>query len=261
MQPLSVAIVQAELAWHDPAANRAAFDARIDALDGPPQLIVLPEMFATGFTMDAPGQAESMDGPAVAWLSATAKRTGAAVCGSLVIEDRGRHYNRFVLAQADGSLAATYDKRHLFRLAGEGEHYAAGRDLVTIRVGDWRLRPMVCYDLRFPVWSRRRRDDDFDLLVYVANWPSPRHHAWETLLRARAIENQCYVVGVNRIGTDGNDVPYAGGSAVVDYLGQDLVNLRDRADSAVVELDAAQLEKFRDRFPFAVDADRFEIER
>ena len=216
MQPLTIAIIQAGLAWHDAAANRAALDARIDELDGRPQLIVLPEMFATGFTMDAPGQAESMDGPSVAWLAATAKRCSAAVCGSLVIEDRGDYYNRFVLAQPDGTLAATYDKRHLFRLAGEGEHYAVGRELVTIEVAGWRLRPMVCYDLRFPVWSRRRRDDDFELLVFVANWPSPRHRAWETLLRARAIENQCYVAGVNRIGTDGNDVPYSGGSAVID---------------------------------------------
>ena len=261
MSPLTIAIIQAELAWHDAESNRRRFDAAIGELDGTPQLIVLPEMFCTGFTMDAPGQAEPMDGPSVEWLRASAQRTGAAVCGSLVIEDGGSYYNRFVLAQPDGELAATYDKRHLFRLAGEGEHYAAGNELVTIPVGGWQVRPLVCYDLRFPVWSRRRDDDDFHLLLYVANWPSPRHHAWETLLRARAIENQCYVAGVNRVGTDGNDVPYSGGSAVVDYLGQDIVNLGDRADSAVVTLDADLLLKFRDRFPFAVDADRFDIRR
>ncbi len=259
MQPLTIAILQAELAWHDAAANRDAFAKRIDALSGQAQLVVLPEMFTTGFTMDAPGQAETMAGPSVAWLCKTAKNASAAVCGSLVIEEDGRYYNRFVLAQPDGRLAATYDKRHLFRLAGEGEHYAVGEDLVTVAVGGWRVRPMVCYDLRFPVWSRRRSDDDFELLLYVANWPSPRHHAWETLLRARAIENQCYVAGVNRVGRDGNDVPYAGGSAVVDYLGQDIVNLGDRADSAVVTLDPEALAKFRDRFPFAADADDFEI--
>jgi len=258
MSPLKVAIIQAELHWHDPDANRQAFTSRIDALEEQPHLVVLPEMFTTGFTMDAPGQAETMDGPSVAWLKATAKRTGAAVCGSLVIEDGGKHLNRFVLAGPDGGLLH-YDKRHLFRLAGEGEHYDAGARLVSAEIAGWTVRPMVCYDLRFPVWSRRRDADDFQLLVYVANWPSPRHNAWETLLRARAIENQCYVVGVNRIGSDGNDVPYSGGSAVIDYTGKDIVNLEDADASAVAELDPAMLAKFRDRFPFAVDADDFEL--
>lgn len=259
MSTLNVAIIQAKLRWHDAAANREHFADRIAALDAAPDLVVLPEMFTTGFTMDAPGQCEPMQGPSVTWLKQQAADSGAAVCGSLVIEDGGDYYNRFVLAQPDGSLA-TYDKRHLFRLAGEGEHYAAGKAIRTVTVKGWNIRPLVCYDLRFPAWSRRQAGNDFELLVYVANWPSPRHHAWETLLRARAIENQSYVVGVNRVGTDGNDVPYDGGSAIIDYLGHDIVNLGDRATSAEVTLDADRLQRFRKRFPFDVDADRFTLE-
>ncbi len=259
MSTLNIAIIQAELDWHDAAANRARFTDAIDALEDAAQLIVLPEMFTTGFTMDAPGQAETMDGPSVAWLAATARRVGAAVCGSLVVEDGGRYFNRFVMAQADGSIAATYDKRHLFRLAGEGEHYAAGRALPVMTVDGWRVCPLICYDLRFPVWSRRRPEVDYELLLYVANWPRPRHNAWQTLLRARAIENQCFVAGVNRIGVDGNDVPYAGGSAVIDYLGRDLADLGEQAGAALVSLDGEALAAFRERFPFAVDADDFTI--
>lgn len=259
MSPLTIAIVQSDLHWHDPTRNLAEFAATIRQLDADTDLVVLPEMFTTGFTMDAPEQAETMDGQAVAWMRDTAAESGVAVCGSLVIRDNGHYYNRFVMLQADGALAH-YDKRHLFRLAGEGDHYAAGAALQTVELHGWKIRPMVCYDLRFPVWSRRRSDDDFDLLLYVANWPTPRHHAWETLLRARAIENQCYVAGVNRVGTDGNDVPYSGGSAIVDFLGHDLQNLGDRAGHASVSLDPDALQRFRARFPFDIDADRFELQ-
>jgi predicted amidohydrolase len=257
--PLSVTLVQSELHWHNIDANLAMFEEKIWEIGKRTDLIVLPEMFTTGFTMDAPGQAETMDGETVRWLADTASAAGAAICGSLIIERDGHYFNRFVLMQADGKHTV-YDKRHLFRLAGEGDHYSAGRDLVTAQINDWNVRPMVCYDLRFPVWSRRRNNDNFDLLLYVANWPSPRHHAWQTLLRARAIENQCFVAGVNIIGTDGNGVQYAGGSAIIDYLGQDLADLGAEAGSASATLDLATLQTFRNKFPFAVDADGYRID-
>lgn len=258
MPTLNVTIVQAALHWHDAAANRGMFEEMIGALESPTDLIVLPEMFTTGFTMDAPGQYEPMDGPTLPWLRSTAEQAQAAVCGSVIIEDDGDYYNRFLCAMPDGELVQ-YDKRHLFRLAGEHEHYAAGNTLTTMTINGIRVRPMVCYDLRFPVWSRRSTEDDYDALIYVANWPSPRHNAWATLLRARAIENQCYVIGVNRTGTDGNDMPYDGGSAIIDYLGNDLVDLGDAVGTATAALDRDKLVKFRGKFPFAVDADRFDV--
>ncbi|MBT8097152.1 MAG: amidohydrolase [Woeseia sp.] len=258
MSPLSIAMIQADLHWHDAKANRTVLARSIERLEDGVDLVVLPEMFATGFTMDAPDQAETMDGATVDWLRETAQRHDAAVCGSLVIADGENYYNRFILMHANGDYQ-TYDKRHLFRLAGECDHYSAGDTLETLRVKDWRIRPLVCYDLRFPVWSRRSREHDYDLLLYVANWPSPRHQAWETLLRARAIENQCYVVGVNRVGTDGNDVPYAGGSAIIDFFGNELVKLDDQAGDATIALEPEPLQRFRERFPFDIDADTFAI--
>ncbi|MGB5354548.1 MAG: amidohydrolase [Woeseia sp.] len=258
MSPLTVAIIQAPLEWHAAAANRATFAEKIAALESATDLIVLPEMFTTGFTMAARQQAESMDGPSVTWLQDMAKQTGAAVCGSLVIRDGEKFFNRFVMAMPDGSRHC-YDKRHLFRLAGECEHYSAGTELLTVELKGWRVRPFVCYDLRFPVWSRRSPEQDFDLLLFVANWPSPRHQAWEVLLRARAIENQCYVVGVNRVGKDGNDLGYAGGSVIIDFFGNELVNLGDREAAASATLDAQALKRFRERFPFDMDADTFSV--
>lgn len=256
MSTLDVTIVQAELHWHDPERNRADFSRLLTGRDEATDLILLPEMFTTGFTMHARENAERMDGPSVAWMAETADRIGAAVCGSLVIQDGGEYYNRFILMRPDGK-AEYYDKRHLFRLAGEHEHYAAGSKCATFMLKGWRIRPLVCYDLRFPVWSRNR--NDYDLLVYVANWPEPRHLAWETLLRARAIENIAFVAGVNRVGTDGNDIPYVGGSAVIDYTGKYLAALGREPGIASATLEMAGLEKFRSRFPFWRDADEFSL--
>jgi predicted amidohydrolase len=219
-------------------------------------LFVLPEMMTTRFTMDAVSQAEPMDGPSMSWLRELAAACESAIGGSLVISENGKFLNRFVFMRPDGSYE-TYDKRHLFRLADEQKFYSAGSELLTVEWNGWRIRPMVCYDLRFPVWSRNT--DNYDLLLYVANWPSRRHNAWETLLRARAIENLSYVVGVNRTGTDGNDLPYAGGSAVVDYLGTTLVDLGDRVATATATLEMEPLKTFRERFPFHVDADKFSL--
>jgi len=257
MPTLNVTIVQTDLRWHDAAANLEHFGRIIGSLDSETDLVVLPEMFTTGFSMNAPELAEPSDGNSVRWMHEMASLTGAAVCGSLITTDGGRYYNRFVCAMPDGEQVA-YDKRHLFRLADEHEHYTEGRELVTFTLKGFRVRPLVCYDLRFPVWSRSR--DDYDVLVYVANWPNRRHHAWTTLLRARAIENLCYCVGVNRIGMDGNDLPYSGGSAIIDYLGHDLVDLGDSDATATAALDLDQLQRFRARFAFHEDADDFTLQ-
>jgi omega-amidase len=256
MSALTVTVVQADLLWHDAAGNRAHFTKVIDGLPEPSDLIVLPEMFTTGFSMDAPGLAEPMDGESVSWLRDVAASSGASVCGSLIITENQRYFNRFVCASPGGDLQC-YDKCHLFRLANEQNHYAAGTELLTFDLNGFRICPLVCYDLRFPVWSRNR--DAYDVLIYVANWPSRRHHAWETLLRARAIENLSYVIGVNRTGTDGNDIPYDGGSSIIDYLGADLANLGDREGIASATLDSAKLTAFRERFAFHKDADNFTI--
>lgn len=256
MSTLNVTTVQADLRWHDAERNLDAFSAVIENLGAPTDLIVLPEMFTTGFTMDARSQAETMDGRSVTWMGETAARANAAVCGSLIIEEEGHFYNRFILVKPDGSRVC-YDKRHLLRLAGENVSYRPGTESVTVEVKGFRICPMICYDLRFPVWSRNR--GHYDLLLYVANWPSPRHFAWETLIRARAIENLSYVAAVNRTGTDGNDLQYSGGTAVIDFLGQDVVSLGDRTGAATATLDLSALEAFRDRFPFHLEADEFSI--
>ena len=256
MPALKVTIIQADLHWHNAEKNRASFARKISNLNEPTDLVVLPEMFTTGFSMDAKALAEPVDGDSIAWMRKTAAGIGAAVCGSLIIADGGRYYNRFYCVRPDGSHIS-YDKRHLFRLANEQQHYAEGQQQVTFELNGFRICPMICYDLRFPVWSRNR--DNYDLLLYVANWPSARHHAWRTLLRARAIENLSYLAGVNRVGVDGNDLPYAGGSAVIDYLGHDLADLGDTEGIATASLDLDQLRSFRARFAFHKDADDFTI--
>lgn len=256
MRDLNVALVQQPLAWQDAAANRARFTELLAPLAGRTDLVVLPEMFTTGFSMQAAELAETMDGPTVQWLRATAARLGAVVTGSLIVDDDG-HRNRLLWARPDGTLAA-YDKRHLFRMAREHEHYAAGATRVVVELQGWRVLPLVCYDLRFPVWSRNRAD--YDLALYVANWPSARRYAWTTLLRARAIENLCYVIGVNRIGADGAGIEYAGDSVALDPLGQPLAELGAGAAVTQVTLSAEALANHRRRFPAHLDADAFRLE-
>ena len=258
MSTLDVTIIQADLHWHDAESNIAEFDRTIRSIGNKTDLIVLPEMFTTGFSMDAPNLAETTNGHSVSWMKGIAQSLNVAICGSLIIKDANEFYNRFICAMPDGS-EITYDKRHLFRLANEQSHYTPGRSQVTFELKGFRICPLVCYDLRFPVWSRNR--DNYDLLIYVANWPSPRHHAWETLLRARAIENLSYVVGVNRVGTDGNDIPYEGGSAVIDYLGADMMDLGNKPNVASAKLDLDNLKSFRDRFAFHKDADDFALHK
>ena len=253
---LRVTLVQTELQWQDPAGNRHRLAAHFRGLLGHTDLVVLPEMFSTGFSMDAAALAEDMDGPTVGWMREEAAALGCVVTGSLIVREEGHCRNRLVWARPDGTVEH-YDKRHLFRVAGEQDHYAAGTRRLVVDLKGWRVCPMICYDLRFPVWSRNR--DDYDLLLYVANWPQRRAHAWSTLLRARAIENLSYVVGVNRIGKDGNGASYSGDSVALDYLGQPLSSEGggDRVETAVLDLES--LQSYRASFPAHLDADRFEL--
>lgn len=261
---LRVTLVQTDTVWHEPAENRARIAELLRADGEAADLIVLPETFTTGFSNEAVATAESMQGESVAWLQALARQHEAAVTGSIQIRDGAAVYNRLLVALPDGALHQ-YDKRHLFRMAREQEWYAAGRDRLVVEFRGWRLCPLVCYDLRFPVFSRNRADADgdgamaYDVLLYVANWPAARHEAWRTLLRARAMENLCYVVGVNRTGTDGTGHPYLGGSLATDPVGQSLVECDPSPQLAHAVLSGERLREHRRRFPAHLDADDFQL--
>jgi omega-amidase len=257
VQDLTVTLLQTSLAWHDPAANRVQFDGLLAALEQPTDLVVLPEMFTTGFTMDAKNHAETMDGESVSWMKLMAQDFAVTLCGSLIIEADGRYFNRLIWASPDGT-ASWYDKRHLFRMADEQEHYTAGNQRAIFTINDWRICPLVCYDLRFPAWSRGA--DEFELLIYVANWPATRRSAWRTLLPARAVENLCYSVGVNRIEIDGKDVRYVGDSGAYDYLGNPIVDCGDQVRSETICLNRAALDRYRKKFPAHLDADGFHLD-
>ncbi len=264
MQDLRISLVQGDTRWHDPAANRDYYGALLAPLAGTTDLVILPETFTSGFSNDAIDRAEGMDGPTVAWIREQAARLGAAVTGSAQLRTADGVFNRMLWATPDGGLQ-WYDKRHLFRYAGEHKRYAAGRERLTVEWKGWRINPQVCYDLRFPVFCRNRhgveRPDamDFDLQLFVANWPSARAYPWKTLLRARAIENLCYVAAVNRVGVDGNDLHYSGDSAVIDFLGQPQVEIREREQVVTSTISAAALAAHRERFPAMLDADAFEL--
>jgi predicted amidohydrolase len=253
---LRVTMIQADLAWQAPTTNRRNLAAHFRGLAGHTDLIVLPEMFTTGFTMDAAGLAETMDGETVHWLREESAAWGCAIAGSIIVRERDRHYNRLLFAKPDGTLEH-YDKRHLFRMADEQQHFAAGAHRKLIHFKGWRLCPQVCYDLRFPVWSRNR--NDYDALLYVANWPSRRRVAWTALLKARAIENLCYAVGVNRVGKDGNGASYAGDSAVYDFMGRSLGGEHGGDFVETVVLDREALDNWRKEFPAHLDADEFDL--
>jgi omega-amidase len=253
---LDVALVQTELAWHDPKANHAHFEQLLEQAQGA-DLVVLPEMFSTGFSMESEALAEQEGGPSSQWLQAQAQRLQAVVCGSLIIQAAdGSYRNRFLWARPDGSLAY-YDKRHLFRMAGEHQHFQAGDQQVVLDVKGWQVRPLVCYDLRFPVWSRSA--GSADLIIYTANWPAARRNHWNRLLPARAIENLCYVAAVNRVGTDGKGYPYSGDSQVLNFQGDYLIE--PSAADAVLrsKLSAKDLAAYRERFPAHLDADSFTL--
>ena len=264
MDDLRVSLVQGDTVWHDPAANRAMYADLMAPLAGRTDLVLLPETFTSGFSNEALASAEDMDGPSVAWIRDQARRLGAVVTGSVQIREGEGVYNRLLWATPDGGLKH-YDKRHLFRMAKEHERYASGRERLTVELKGWRVCPLVCYDLRFPVFIRNRfgieapARFDYDLLLFVANWPSPRRYAWQTLLRARAIENLSYVAAVNRVGTDGNGHSYSGGSVALDFLGQPLLEFGAQPQVATTVLSGAALAAHRERFPAQLDADRFDL--
>ncbi len=264
MKNLRVSMIQGETRWHDPAGNREYYGELIAPLHGITDVVVLPETFTSGFSNDAIGDAETMDGPTVAWIRDQALRLDAAVTGSVQLRTEAGVFNRMLFATPDGGLVY-YDKRHLFRYAREHERYAAGNERLTLDWRGWRICLQVCYDLRFPVFSRNRFDVerpdqlDYDLLLYVANWPAVRAYAWKTLLRARAIENLSYVVGVNRVGADGNGLHYAGDSAVIDFLGAPVSECTDEELVVTTTLQATALQAHRERFPAMLDGDRFSL--
>ena len=262
MQDLRVSIVQSPLHWEDAGTNRSMFATKLAALQGITDLVVLPEMFTTGFSMRSADLAETMDGPTVQWMREQAKAIDAAIYGSVIIAGNGRYYNRGLFVQPDGTVTS-YDKRHLFRFANETDHYSAGSDRVIVQWRGWRILLQICFDLRFPVFQRNGNgttEPDYDALLNVANWPEVRRHPWSTLLLARAIENQCYVVGVNRVGTDANDLPYSGDSVIVDPRGAVLAAVQPGTDGvATAVLDRAALTDFRAKFPVALEADGFAL--
>lgn len=262
-EQLSISLIQPDIVWEDKAANLQQYEQYIAGITGKREVVVLPEMFATGFSMSAERLAEGMDGPTVQWMKQTAQRYRCILTGSIIIAEDGKYYNRLIWMQPDGRYGV-YDKRHLFGFAGEHEHYTAGDKRLIVQVNGWRICLQVCYDLRFPVWARQGAEGDeagvvYDVLLYVACWPERRSLAWKTLLQARAIENQCYVVGVNRVGTDGNGIYHSGDSSVFGPLGETLWQQSHEAGVHTLSLSKHVLADVHRKFPFLKDADRFII--
>jgi omega-amidase len=253
---MKITLIQSPLIWESPKENRNYFETKINSIFGSTELIVLPEMFTTGFTMSPGNVVETMQGETVTWLKALAKAKKSAITGSLVIEENNNFYNRMVFVFPSGEIQF-YDKKHLFTLAGEDKVYTSGTQKVIVNYLDWKICLQVCYDLRFPVFSRN--SEDYDLLIYVASWPKIRINAWDALLKARAIENLSYAIGVNRIGEDDNGYQYTGHSQVVDYLGEYLVEPNESEAVFSVELDRQKMMLTRQKLGFLNDRDDFKI--
>lgn len=257
MDNLRVSLVQTHLVWEDPVANRDHFSTLLSPLAGRTDLVILPEMFSTGFSMRPEALAEPPEGPTPQWMMDQAKKLDAVITGSLIIQAHGRYYNRLIWMPPDGAFRH-YDKRHLFTLAGEDRHYTPGKAHLLVTWKGWRILPLICYDLRFPVWSRNVFD--YDLLLYVANWPERRVQAWSTLLAARAIENQAYTIGVNRIGHDGNDVYHSGDTGLYDFQGYPVYRCAHQEDVFTAALDKTAQRDFRQKLAFLPDRDTFQIQ-
>ena len=262
MATLTISTIQTDLHWENKEANLLMLGEKINSLYQKTEIIVLPEMFSTGFTMKAELFAETMDGLTVQWMKKLSSENRVILTGSLIIEENKKYFNRLIWMMPNGEYGY-YDKRHLFAYGEEDKYYTAGNKRLITSVKGWKLNMQVCYDLRFPVWARQSPPKDestiyeYDVLVYVANWPERRSHAWKTLLCARAIENQCYVVGVNRVGTDANDIYHSGNSLVIDPLGEVLYHMADDEDIFTVTLEKERLNEVRTKFPFLKDADDF----
>ena len=288
-EKLTVTLIQSALHWEDIDANLAMFEEKIWQIGQKTDLIVLPEMFTTGFTMNTARLAEPMNSKSFKWMKQQAAQTKAVIVGSIIIKEGQRCFNRLVWMNPDGSYS-TYDKRHLFRMADEHNYFEAGKEKIICEIKGWRICPLICYDLRFPVWSRnnllvrplrdrlrvgkwsdeylkvtskstkmQNQNPTYDCLIYIANWPEPRQTAWDLLLRARAVENLCYVIGVNRVKQDGNGINYAGGSAVIDHKGERLFYKLKSEIAKTITLDKKELISYREKFPAHLDGDEFEI--
>ena len=274
-QRLAITIIQTNLYWEDKRANLQMLEHKISSIKEKTEMVVLPEMFSTGFSMKPETLAETMEGETVLWMKRIAAEQKIILTGSVIIADTGEvgavrplYYNRIIWMLPNGQFGI-YDKRHLFAFAGEAEHFAAGTKRLIASVKGWKINLQVCYDLRFPVWARQapsqpphkgeEKAPEYDVLIYVANWPERRSTAWKILLQARAIENQCYVVGVNRVGKDGNDINYSGDSMIIDPLGEILFNKKDDEDIFTITLDKDHLQTVRKKFPFWKDGDGFQI--
>ena len=261
MSTLTITGIQTALNWEDPAANRNMFEEKINSITNKTEVIVLPETFSTGFSMKPKELAETMDGETIAWMKRMASEKKSIITGSVIIEEHGNYFNRLIWMLPNGQYG-TYDKRHLFAYAGENAEFTSGTKRLIASVKGWKINLLVCYDLRFPVWARQQTQEEspeYDLLIYVANWPERRNHAWKTLLQARAIENQCYVVGVNRLGNDGNNIYHSGDSMVVDPMGEILYTKAHEEDIFTVTLQRDKLEDVRTKLPFWKDGDNFMI--
>jgi omega-amidase len=258
MSSLTITIIQPDLHWENKKANLYMLAQKIESIQEKTEVVILPEMFSTGFSMKPKLLAEKMDGETIAWMKKMASSKKIILTGSVIIEDDGKYFNRLVWMLPTGEYGV-YDKRHLFAYAEEHNHYSAGNKRLIAQVKGWKINLQVCYDLRFPVWARKQNEAEYDLLIYVANWPERRITAWKTLLQARAIENQCYVVGVNRVGDDGNNIHYSGESTIIDPLGEILYHKANVEDIFTYTLQKEKQEEVREKFPFWRDADSFDI--
>ncbi len=269
MNNIKITLIQTHLFWEDKAANLQMLEQKINSITQPTNIVVLPEMFSTGFSMKPELLAEKMDGTTVLWMKKIAFKKNIILTGSIIIEEEGQYYNRLIWMLPNGQYGH-YDKRHLFAYGEEDKHYTAGNKRMITQVNGWKVNLQVCYDLRFPVWARQvpsppqktggealDKEAEYDILLYVANWPSRRSHAWKSLLTARAIENQCYVIAVNRVGNDGSNTYHSGSSMVVDALGEVLYHKEDDEDIFTITLSKEELEAIRKKIPFANDADDF----
>lgn len=254
---LNVALIQSDLVWENPGQNRNNFQRKIEGLDDELDLIILPEMFTSGFTMNAQAVAETMHGETIDWMKQQSCKKNAAIVGSLVISENDNYYNRLLFVEPSGAINY-YDKRHTFTLAGEDKVYSAGNKKLIINYKGWKICPLICYDLRFPVWTRNT--ELYDVLIFVANWPKPRISAWNSLLKARAIENMCYCIGVNRVGKDGLDIAYSGNSELYDVLGNEISNIEPHKEQIeIITLEKRHVESYRNKLKFLDDKDSFTV--
>jgi predicted amidohydrolase len=262
MSTLTITAIQSFLHWEDPAANRKMFEEKISGISDKTEIVILPETFSTGFSMKPKELAETMDGETVKWMKDIAAKKKIILTGSVIIKENDNYFNRLIWMLPNGQYG-TYDKRHLFNYAGEGNEFTPGSKRLIASVKGWKINLLVCYDLRFPVWSRQQIQTDgpeYDLLIYVANWPEKRNYAWKTLLQARAVENQCYVIGVNRVGNDGNNISHSGDSMIVDPI-EGVLYTNDHEEQVFsVTLTKEMLEDMRSKLPFWKDGDNFMIQ-